>query len=509
MATRKTSSAENGTSQPTVAEMKKWFAANAKQFEKANITPVTLRDITKKASTRSIQSIDKERLKNYIKNISGNEKSLRDISRYLYYRSNIYFRIVNWYADMWDLRCRTITPPFSVLKENNPQAMKKSFEETINLLDAMDIQGNMVSRLINTYIQDVSYAIMYLDETGMFFFELNPDECVIDTQYNTKDYGFAIDMSKWKSDYRQTIIEYLGSPLKEMYAEYEETGVKYIHCPDEYASVLKFRTDLLDVCTPPLLPIFLGVANAEDRVDIQADADALSIFKLIYMPLKTMSGASTCDEFEINPATAKPYFDKLIEEEVIPDNVSAAMVPGDELKVIDFSRNADTDTTSVEKATNQVLQTAGGGAVLNSSKITSTAAFNAWLKSETEFAISTLMPQINGFVNRILQMKISKPCKVEHFEISVYTREAKAEELLKSCQYSFANRLAYNTCIGVSEKTTLAMLFFENEVLGLPELMKYPLTSSFTSSNSESEGGAPVKGDNEDIADSTDRMRNQ
>lgn len=506
MAARKTSSAKTGTSQPTVAEIKKWFMENKDKFAKENVTPITLRDITKSYSKR-ISTIDKAKLKRYMQNISSNEKQLRDVARYLYYRSNVFFRIVNWYADMWDLRCRIITPQYSLTKNNNPTKIKRSFEETVNLLDKMDMQGNMVSRFINVYIQDVSYAITFLDDTGMFFYELNPDECVIETQYSTKDYGFAIDMSKWDTDYRQEIINYLGSPLKEMFDEYKRTGKKWIHCPDEYASVFKFRTDLLDVNVPPLLPNFLGLSNLEDLVDIQADADALSIYKLIYMPLKTISGSKDVDDFEINPSTAKPYFDKLVDTGVVPENVSAAMVPGDELKVIDFSGSADTDTTSVEKASNQILQTAGGGAVLNSNKITSTAAFNAWLKSETEFAISTLIPQVNGFVNRILEMKLASPCKVDHFEISVYTREAKAEELLKSCQYSFANRLAYNTCIGISEKATLAMLYFENEVLDLPGIMKYPLSSSFTTSNTEA--GAPTKGDNEDISESGERMRNQ
>ena len=509
MATRKTSSAKDGTSQPTVAEIKQWFAENKDKFEKEKIIPVSIRDITKKATDRTITTINKAQLLRYIKNVSSNEKALRDISRYLYYRSNIYFRIINWYADMWDLRCRMITPPYSLTGKNDPKKIKKSYEETINLLDIMDMQGAMVSRLINVYIQDVSYALTFIDDTGMFFFELNPDDCIIDTIYNTKDFGFAIDMSKWKSEYRQKLIEYLGSPLKEMWEEYVNTEQKYIHCPDEYASVFKFRTDLHELPIPPLLPIFLGLSNLEDLGEIQAEGDALSIYKLVYLPLKTISGSKDVDDFEINPDTAKPYFDKLIQTGVIPENVSAAMVPGDELKVIDFSSNADGEITSVEKATNQVLQTAGGGAVINSNKITSTAAFNAWLKSETEFAISTLMPQINGFVNRMLEMRINKPCKVEHFEISVYTRENKAEELLKSCQYSFANRLAYNTCLGISEKTTLSMLYFENEVLGLPDIMKYPLSSSFTSSGSDSEGGAPTKDDSEDIAESTDRMRNQ
>lgn len=509
MATNKTR-ATGTSSNHSVKEIQEWYEKNKNKIEnyaKAVDSFVNLRDVTKAIKTRTINTVDKEVLKSYIKNIGSNEKQLRSVARYLYYRSNILFRLTNFYADMWCLNCRKVTPQYNILNNNDPNAMKKSYEDTLKQLDIMNMQANMVGRLINVYLQDVSYAICYKDDTGMFFYELDPNECIIDGEYYTGDYSFAIDMSKWKTSQRQKIIEFLGSPLKEMYAEYQKnTQNKYIHCPDEYASVFKFRTDTWDTCIPPLLPIFLSLTNLEDLVDIQAEADELSIYKLIYMPLKILSGSKDPDNFEINPAIAKEYFDKLIED-AVPNNVGAAMVPGDELKVIDFQKTVDSDTNSVEKSSNQILQTAGGGAVINANNITSNAAFNAWLKYETEFAMSTLMPQVNGFVNRMLTYSISKPAKVEHFEVSIYTKDDLADKLLNSCEYSYPNRIAYNTLLGISERETLAMLYFENEVLDLPNKMKYPLMSSHTTSGKE-DGGAPTK-DASQLSPEGDRSRNR
>ena len=500
----------NGTSNNnhTVSEMLEWYKNNKDKVEnyaKASADFVNLRDVTKSIKSRTINVIDKETLKGYIKNIGGNEKNLRNVARYLYYRSNIFFRLVNFYADMWCLNCRKVTPLYNLTKDNDPESMKKAYENTLNELDIMNMQGNMVGRLINIYIQDISYAICYKDKTGMFFYELDPDECVIDGQYASGDYSFAIDMSKWRSAQRQEIIGYLGSPLKEMYDEYQKTGQKWIHCTDEYASVFKFRTDTWDTCVPPLLPIFLSLTNLEDLVDIQADADELSLYKLIYLPLKILSGSKDPDNFEINPALAEKYFNKLIDD-AIPENVGAAMVPGDKLEVIDFQKTVDSDTNSVEKSSNQILQTAGGGAVINANNITSNAAFNAWLKSETEFAMSTLMPQINGFVNRMIGYSVKNHAKVEHFEVSIYTKNELAESLLKSCQYSYSNRIAYNTLLGISEKETLAMLYFENEVLDLPNKMKYPLSSSYTLTDNE--GGREQIPDDQ-LSPEGDRTRNR
>ena len=61
----------------------------------------------------------------------------------------------------------------------------------------------------------------------------------------------------------------------------------------------------------------------------------------------------------------------------------------------------------------------------------------------------------------MLSYDASNPCRVEYFEVSTYTKDDMRKALLESCQYSFANRLAYNTFLGISEKTTLAMNYLE------------------------------------------------
>lgn len=513
MARKKT--VTDGTSnnkQPTVAEIRQWYEANKnniEQFAKSNIVVATLRDVAR-TSTKSIRKFNRETLKDYIENIPGNEKNIRDIARYLYYRSNIFYRIINFYAGMWDLRCRKVVPEYSMTKTrgSNDKKALKSFEETLETLDIMNLQGNMTEILLNVYVQDVCYAFTYYDETGMFFYILDPDDCVIDSRYTTSDYGFAVDMSKWRSAQRQQIIEFLGSPLKEMYEEYTRTGERYIHCPDEYAACFKFRTDTWDTSIPPFITLMIQLAGLEDLIDIQAEADQLSIYKLLYYPMDVRDGANESDAWEVTPDLAYKYMKKL--EPQIPDGVGVGMVPGKELKYVDFSKTVDSDTNSVEKASNQILQAAGGGAVLNANKITSTAAFNAWLKSETEFAMSTLLPQINGFTNRFLRYKLSNPAKVEHFEVSIYTKQEVAEKFLESCQYSFANRLAYNTFLGISERDTLAMLHFENEVLKLPDIMKYPLQSSYTQSGTKGEvGQGRDQVDDDELSPSGERSRNE
>lgn len=485
--------ADNKKGASSTAKDKRQFAEDNNQI---------LRDVTK-IIQKSDPTVNKETLKEYMKAISSNEKNLRNTAWYLYYRSNIFSKIVSFYSGMWCLGCRKIMPNYSMVGENDNDAMLKNYEDTLVWLDKMNLQTNMVEILRNVYIQDVCYAITYFDDNGMFFYILDPDECAIDSRYSTTDFGFAVDMSKWRNQNKQTILEIMGEPLQSMYNEYERTGNKWIHCPDEYAACFKFRTERWDTVVPPLLANYLQLAALEDLVDIQADADALDIYKLLYIPLKTRNNQKQVNEWEIDPAMAKNYFDKLTE--AVPENVAGAIVPGDELKVIDFARTVDSDTTSVEKTANQILQTAGGGAVINSNNINSSAAFNAWLKSETEYAMSTLIGQVNGFANRMLSFKLNNHAKVEHFEVSIYTREELRKSMLESCQYGYNNKIAYNTLLGFSERETMAQIYFEENVLKLHEKMIYPLSSSFVQSGNN---GAPTKDDGE-ISDEGDKSRDK
>ena len=502
--------AETKNGNPVVVETN-----NQTMYKKAqDSTLQSLRDVNK-INNPNISAINKEELKRWIKNVGGNEKNLRNTARYLYYRSNIYYRLVNWYASMFCLDCRKITPNYDITKEATDSTAKeilRSYSNTLNCLDILNVQNNMYEALVTVFREDVYYGLLLSDDKGSFFYQLDPDECVIDGKYFYGCYGFSVDMSKWRNTQKQNLMNMIGEPLVSMYKEYEkDTTQKYVHCPAKYSVCFKFRTDTFNMNIPPFLPLFLQLAGLEDLVDIQAEADALAIYKLIYMPMEVLSGARNADDFEVSPDLATQYFQKMIDSGQIPENIGKAVIPGKELKTIDFEKSVDKDTNSVEISSNQILQTAGGGAVINANKITSTAAFLAWLKAETEFAISPLIPQIDGFVNLQLSYMMTKPSKVKHFECSVYTRDELAEKMLTSCQYGYSNRLAYGTLIGVSEKEQLAQIYLETEVLKLQDKMIYPLSSSFTTSNDgytpETGQGAPEK-DADDLTESGDRTRN-
>ena len=184
------------------------------------------------------------------------------------------------------------------------------------------------------------------------------------------------------------------------------------------------------------------------------------------------------------------------------------MVPG-KLETIDFNSDAAKETNKVAKSTETVLNSAGGAQILNSSTISGTTAFTASVKSDTEFAISMLLPQTQAWVNRFLSYQVTNPAKVKFFEVSVYTKEELKKNLLESATYGLPTKLALNALNGFSELETMAMNFLEEECLQITDKF-VPLQSSHTMSNdSSSEGGAPVKDATDGLTDEGEASRDK
>ena len=511
---RNKSSTDSTPREKTIEEMRAEFnkdeTRRRENYEKAMDALKQLRD-PNKAATATLNNYDREKIREYLKRPYSNEANLRQAAEYLYFRSQILYRLCHWYASMWALDCRQVIPKYSFTKENSPEEMLSMYEETLNVLEAYNIQGNWHDVALRCYQEDVCFVIFFRDDRNAFFYIMDPNECKIDGRYYTGDFSYSVDMSKWSSPQKQQLMEWLGEPIKSMWNEYQkDTSQRWVHMPDEWGAAFKFNSDSPDLVISPEAGILQQLAGLNDIADLQALKDEASIYKLLLVPMKTLSSAKTSDEWQISVDILLQYFTKM--KDILPDYVAAAPIPGELTNdnVIDFSTtSADKDIDRLSQSQDTLLATSGGGSVLNANYINSSAAFKAWLMAESEFAISSLMPQIEGFTNRMLSYDVKgTACKVKYFEVTVYTKDELKESLLSSCQYSFSNRMAYNTFNGISEKTTMTMEFFENQVLHLPEVMTHPLQSSYTTSNTgEDEGGRPMTPDDE-LTPSGNRTRN-
>ena len=488
----------SGTTTRSSAEMQNWYQGhkNEMQFASATEALKKLRDVNKDL-TKNIHAFDKEDVIMYLQRVGSYEKKLREVSNYLYFRSQIYYRLVNFYASMFELDARSVVPR----NDTEGEAMVKSYMTTVNTLDRMNLARHFKPVLTTIFREDIFYGVYWLDEQGMTVIPIDPNYARINGIYPSGNFSYCMNMVWFTS--RADILEYWGEPFTTMYNTYKATNEKWQEVPAEHCICFKFNTEDWDLIVPPLVGIFLSLISLEDLSDLTAVQDELQIYKLLLMKMKPMSSSKVADDFEISPDLSVKYFDKMINE-ALPDYVSAALIPGtDDLQVVSFSDDATTDTTKIETATEAVLNTAGGAEVLNGSTINSTAAFNAAQIANTNFALSSILPQIEGWVEMVLNIYVDKPCKVKYFKVSSYTKTNLKEDFLKAAQNGLPTKLAYMSLNNFSEQDTMSLNKLE-EALDIPNIFR-PLNTSYTQSG---EAGRPQVDDDE-LSDSGDRTRNQ
>lgn len=415
---------------------------------------------------------------------------------------------------MLDLNARSVIPEYDLTKDNDSTKILKNYYQTLKVLDKMNLQKELIKMYTIAFREDVAFGCVYFDEdTGLFIMPLDPDYCKIDGFWDGYgDFSFQFDMSYWRQ--RQDQLELIGEPWTSMFTTYQSNPRenKWQSLPPENSFCIKFRAEDYDLVVPPFSGLFNELLSLIKLEDIQALNDEQQIYKLVYMPMETLSGSKESDDWCISPDILIKYFNKLVDAGLPDDYITSAIVPGKELKMLDFSNDAATDIDRVSTSTQTLLDTAGGGEILMGSNINSTAAFNAAMKANTEFSISTLLPQTQAWVNRFLSYYVSKPSKVKFFEISVYTRDDFRKTLLESAQYGLPNKLALNTLNGFSELETMSLNFLEEQCLGVTEKF-VPLQSSYTQSGKDATynpnpSGQPEK-DATELSPEGDRSRNK
>ena len=498
------STTPSNNNQPTSQEIRDWYVKNKKHIEnfaKAEQAVTSLKDVTK-SSTKTVSAFSKSSLRTYLQNIGANAKNLRNLSRYLFYRCHAYYRWVMYNSTMFDLKCRTVVPSFDLVKGGDINKTLKSYNNTLQVLDDMNLQYEFLKALTIAFREDVFFGCAYYTEDqGLFILPLDPDYCVISGAYPDGSFAFSMDMSYFRS--KQYELEAWGDPFQSMYRAYESDGIKYQPMPDEYAVCLKSRPEDWDTLLPIASGLLNSIINLIDVEDIQAIADEQEIYKMIWLQMETLTGATSPDEWKVDPSLMLEYFNRMINE-ALPDYISAAIVPG-KLETINFDSSKVNDTNKVTKATETLFNSSGGAQILNSVKISGTTAFTAAIQADTEIAISGMLPQIQGIVNRLLRFYVGNDAaKVKFFEVSVYTKETFKKALLEGATYGTPTILAYNACNQFTELDTLALNFLEKDCLGLHEKF-IPVQSSHTTAGSKDSGGQTK--DSDEISDEGEASR--
>lgn len=485
--TKKNPAASSSTNkkQPTVAELREWYAkqeTNKALFDRAQ-TALQLLDPSK-SNARTFSTFSKETLRTYMQNPLTNYKNLRNLSRFLYYRSQIYKRIIVYNATMIDTNYRSVIPSMDITKGVDREKMIKSFYDTSIVLEKMNLNTEMLKAYTKCWIEDVFFGVYYFDEKdGGFLLPIDPDYAQITAIYPTGDYAFDMDMSYFRS--HTTELELWGEPFTSMYSAYEAdmTGGRWQPVPDEYCCCFKIDATDLTIPIPPYINLFDSIINIEDLREITNIADEANIYKLLIAKIPLL-GSDNVDDFAVDPQTAIDYYNKMIKE--LPDYVNAILSPID-VSAITFDQDQASDVNKVENAAKNILKTSGHSILAEAS---GTTAVKAAITSDVEYAISSLLGQTQAWVNRMIAYYVSNPSKVKFLEITKYTKTDYKDSLIKDMNYGVPLVMTLGVLNGYSEIDLISMANL-NSALGLDELFK-PMATSSTRSANESEGGRPT-----------------
>lgn len=442
-----------------------------------------------KTTTRVSNTFNKETLKGYMEHPYANEKNLRNLSRFLRNRSQVYKKIINDNATMIDTRYRQVIPNYDLVKKSksggaSDEKIRKSYFETIKVLDTMNLPSEMLKVYLECWTCDVFFgAYYYFKDKGGIMIPLDPDYCKIIGVYPTGDFAFAFDLAYFTGKDEQ--LELYGEPFATMYKHYQSDTInmRWQQLPDEYSCCMKINLEDYLSAIPPYINLFYSLIDLEDLKELNAIEAENNLYKLLYMILPLFSNSSIPDDFSVDPETASQYYLKITS--ALPDNVASFLSPL-EIKQIQFDPDQTGDVNKVENASKNILKTAGHIAMADPNGAT---AMSAALRADEDYAISSLLPQTQAWVNRMLSYILPNPSKVKFLSVTKYSRDTFKEGLIRDMNYGLPVAQTLGILNGFSEADMISMARINN-LVGIPELFT-PLSTASTQSGADSEGGRP------------------
>lgn len=452
---------------------------------KKSMEALNLYNPARRETKRSF-TFKKEDLTGYMQNPNSNEINIRNLSRYLYTRSQIYRKIIYDNASMIDTRYHLTIPNIDLGKKRKKidNASLKSYYETIETVEKMNLPSEMLKAYIECWTCDVFYgAYYYYKDQGGIMIPLDPDYCQIIGLYPTGDFAFAFDLAYFSN--RQEELELYGEPFVSMYRSYQNdmTNMKWQQLPDQYACCFKVNLSDYKTILPPYINLFYSLIDLEDLKELNAIEAENQLYKLLYMKVPLFSNSNVPDDFSVNPETAVQYYRKIME--ALPDNVASFLTPID-IESISFDPDQTANVNKVENASKNILKTAGHVALADPSGATAMAAA---LKADESYAISSLLPQTQAWVNRMLGNILSKPAFVRFLPVTKYSKMEYKESLIRDMNFGLPMAQVLNVLNGFSESDAIKMSMINSEI-GISDLF-VPLATASTQSGVDQEGGRP------------------
>ena len=453
-----------------------------------------------KSPTRNFTTYSKDKLRQYLKNPKANENNIRQLSKFLYRMCYAYRRLIWYNATMIDASAYSIIPLVDITKTGNAKKTTRTYYKTAATMQQLALDECILPILLTAWIEDTAYGYVYNDGKTFFIHVLDGQYCKV-SAIDGGTLRYAFDFDYFRS--RQEELQWWDSEFQDKYTAYSKgNATRWQELDYSREICLKVNIDDPTMAYPPYASLFESIIDLIDLQSIQSVKDELSIYKLLVARLKPLTGTNNPDDFEVDPRTALKYYQKLAAS--LPESVASCISPLP-IDTIEFKPTDTSDVDMISKSTNNLFRMSGGSEVLSDTR-TGTTITTAQIMADSMFAISSLLPQIEKWLNIYLDGLIGTDhAHVRFLKVTPYIRDTRKKQLVESAQNGVPTKLAIAAMDGFSPLETLSMQFFENDCLALHENW-IPLQTSYTQSSGDGTVGAPTK-DTDELSDSGEKTR--
>lgn len=466
---------------------------NIKQFAKTIDDVLQLADLTSNA-TKTWTVFDKDLLRSYMQNpyASSSQASLRNLAKFLYTLSFPLRRIITYFAQLPDCSAYKINLDFSLIEENDEEALLQDYENACRFVRKMNLILNIFKLLTVAWREGIVYFQPYQDEDGtMLLFPLDSQYCrVSSVGYNgllhvAFDFSFfrgsnAFYLEVWDKEYQQKYRKFEG-----------DTSLRW----QELDTARAFKIDAadIDLIISPFASLFEGLIDLVDLQSLMAVKDSLDIYKLLVMKIPLLNSKSP-DDLALNLNLAKKFYNLALES--LPPEIGLILSPGMDVDSISFDKNATSDTNAIADSYQNLMEQTGISQIFDSSRLTGSTSVQMSMLSDALMATKGLMQQIEAFVNERIQMEYpNSMAYIKFIDVTTYDKKDRINTIKEAASSGLPVKQEWMTLLGYDPLEAMASDWLETK-LGLA-MTKWinPVKTSYTQGGDSDTGGAPTKED--------------
>ena len=412
--------------------------------------------------------------------------TLREISKYFYRTSGIYYRACNYLAQMYRYDWYIVPEVYD--EKTKPEKIVGDFNKVLNYLDNSYIKKTCGDIALTVLTEGAYYGYIVEGKEGVFFQQLPIAYCR--SRYSVAGHP-AIEFNMKFFDekfadvgYRMRVIKMFPDEFAKAYVLYkqgklgpdyngDEAGSWYLLNPE---NTIKFSLNNNDV--PVLVNAIPAILDLDAAQDLDRRKQMQKLLKIIVQKLPVDKNGDLI--FDIDEA--RDIHNNAVEmlARAIGVDVLTTFTDVDAINISDS--NTATTTDDLEKVERSVFNTLGV-----SQNLFNTDGNLSLEKSilNDEGSVRTLLLQFGMFYDRVTQKQSPNRKKYKFRLYMLETTQYNYKELSKlykeQVQIGYSKMLP-QIALGHSQSFILSSCYFENEVLKLHEIMIPPMMSSTMSS---------------------------